>query len=318
MKKLHRKDFSIAVKKGTDANKSKFAKEAVLGEMYYATDTGSLYVANNNAGSSDASLTKYEQSGVIQPNVLANNYSLSFDGIDDSVGTSTYNTLFSGAFTLSAWYKTPSAFPQGDTLYGRSADLFGINSLIGKGGVEVRINSLNDSTDAKIILYYTPSYGNGGNYNMYGAETGVILSPDTWYHICWVADRNSSSATSHLYVDGSSVTISTSSGYMGTLHNTSTAFTSNENLTIGARSNAGVFTKGLIDEPAIFDTALSASDITLIYNNGTAGRNLSPLNPVGWWRMGDNDGGSGTTITDQGSGGNDGTLNEPTFSTDTP
>ena len=48
MKKLHRKDFSIAVKKGTDANKSKFAKEAVLGEMYYATDTGSLYVANNN------------------------------------------------------------------------------------------------------------------------------------------------------------------------------------------------------------------------------------------------------------------------------
>jgi hypothetical protein len=39
---------------------------------------------------------------------------------------------------------------------------------------------------------------------------------------------------------------------------------------------------------------------------GTDGLNLSP---VGWWRMGDNDGGTGTTITDQGSGGNDGTLN---------
>lgn len=59
MKKLHNKDFSIAVKKGTDANKSKFAKIAVQGEMYFATDSGSLYVANTTAGALDAILTKY-------------------------------------------------------------------------------------------------------------------------------------------------------------------------------------------------------------------------------------------------------------------
>jgi hypothetical protein len=35
--------------------------------------------------------------------------------------------------------------------------------------------------------------------------------------------------------------------------------------------------------------------------------------------MGENDGATGTTITDQGSGGNDATLvNGPTFSTDVP
>ena len=40
---------------------------------------------------------------------------------------------------------------------------------------------------------------------------------------------------------------------------------------------------------------------------------------VNWWRMGDNDNGTGTTITDQGSGGNDGTLtNGPTFSSSVP
>ena len=39
----------------------------------------------------------------------------------------------------------------------------------------------------------------------------------------------------------------------------------------------------------------------------------------GWWRMGDNDNGTGTTITDQGSGSSDGTLvNSPTFSTTVP
>jgi len=56
--KLGRKDYSIAVKTGTDANKTKFAKECVQGEPYFATDTGSLYLANSTAGASDGLLTQ--------------------------------------------------------------------------------------------------------------------------------------------------------------------------------------------------------------------------------------------------------------------
>jgi len=52
--KLHRKDFVIAIKNGTDANKTKFQKEAVTGELYYATDTFTLYIAVTTAGASDA------------------------------------------------------------------------------------------------------------------------------------------------------------------------------------------------------------------------------------------------------------------------
>ena len=54
--KLHRKDFTIAVKTGTDANSTKFAKEAVTGELYLATDTGVLYKATSYAGASDATI----------------------------------------------------------------------------------------------------------------------------------------------------------------------------------------------------------------------------------------------------------------------
>jgi hypothetical protein len=54
LNKLHKKDFTIAVKTGTDANKSKFAKESVKGELYFATDSGSLYGASTDAGSSDS------------------------------------------------------------------------------------------------------------------------------------------------------------------------------------------------------------------------------------------------------------------------
>ena len=59
MNKLHHKDFSIAFKTGTDANKSKFKKEAVQGEMYFATDSKNLYVAETTAGLIDATLSQF-------------------------------------------------------------------------------------------------------------------------------------------------------------------------------------------------------------------------------------------------------------------
>ena len=54
IQKLHKKDFTIAVKTGTDANKTKFAKESAKGELYFATDSGSLYGASSDAGASDS------------------------------------------------------------------------------------------------------------------------------------------------------------------------------------------------------------------------------------------------------------------------
>tara|TARA_R100001224_G_scaffold91663_1_gene60934 strand:- start:159 stop:863 length:705 start_codon:yes stop_codon:yes gene_type:complete len=78
------------------------------------------------------------------------------------------------------------------------------------------------------------------------------------------------------------------------------------------------FVDGKIDEFACFNSALSASDITAIYNSGVAA-DLAGYSPVHWYRMGDINGGSGTTIADQGSGGVDMTLvNGPTYSTDIP
>jgi hypothetical protein len=60
LNKLHKKDFTIAVKTGTDANKSKFKKEAQQGELYFATDTKKIYVAETTAGASDAILAQFD------------------------------------------------------------------------------------------------------------------------------------------------------------------------------------------------------------------------------------------------------------------
>lgn len=65
LNKLHKKDFTIAVKTGTDANKSKFAKESAKGELYFATDSGSLYGASTDAGSSDSTVRSFGPSSEI-------------------------------------------------------------------------------------------------------------------------------------------------------------------------------------------------------------------------------------------------------------
>jgi len=64
--KLGRKDYTIAVKTGTDVNKAKFKKECVQGEYYFATDTKKLYLAEVTAGSSDATLAEFTPSATGQ------------------------------------------------------------------------------------------------------------------------------------------------------------------------------------------------------------------------------------------------------------
>ena len=68
--------------------------------------------------------------------------------------------------------------------------------------------------------------------------------------------------------------------------------------------------RGKLDEVSIWTKALTTADVTAIYNSGTPtdlSTHVSASNLLSWWRMGDNDGGTGTTVTDvQGIG--DGTA----------
>ena len=120
----------------------------------------------------------------------------------------------------------------------------------------------------------------------------------------------------------SGVTNGTNIYLNGSLDKTGTTFinaaTGTVKVFIGKKSYDGNHVDGFIDEVAIFNSALSATDAANIYNSGVPidlGSNGLNLSPVGWWRMGDTEGGMSTTITDQGSGGNNVSfVNNPTFS----
>ena len=59
-----------------------------------------------------------------------------------------------------------------------------------------------------------------------------------------------------------------------------------------------------MDEFAIWSSALTASNVSTIYNSGTP-NDISSLSPVLWYRFEE---GSGTSVADSGSGSLTGTL----------
>jgi hypothetical protein len=64
MKKLHNKDFTIAVKTGDTNGVVKFRKEAVTGEMYFDTQAKDMYLAFTTAGAEDAKLAKFTPTNI--------------------------------------------------------------------------------------------------------------------------------------------------------------------------------------------------------------------------------------------------------------
>ena len=154
---------------------------------------------------------------------------------------------------------------------------------------------------APYIFIYGPSYANTVLVRSLGTITvSGGFSPNTWHHLAYI--RNSSNATA-LYVDGSSIGTSSSSATA-----TVRQFARN-----GATDPLG----GKMDEIALWSSD-QTSNLAAIYNSGVPA-DLSGLSPNNWYRMGDINGSSGTTIADQGSGGVDGELrNGPSYSTDVP
>ena len=89
--------------------------------------------------------------------------------------------------------------------------------------------------------------------------------------------------------------------------------------TLGKRGGyTGAEVNGKLDEVAVFTKELSQSEITNIYNSGVPADLTGHDGLAHWWRCGDSDGGTGTTITDV-VGSNDLTLtNGPSFIEDVP
>ena len=232
--------------------------------------------------------------------VFTNIRSVSFDGTDDFFNTnSTFQSTFQSSYTFSFWCK--------------------LNSTSGTQFFFSAQNGLNTDRVACFL--------SGGRIALFATSNGVGTASifDTsgttltnWFNVVGRFEQSGSNVIKTLFVNGSQKSTSTKAGM--TLSQYGTVNTP-VNIYAGARNfnnTPSFFTNGLMDEIALFGSALSADDIASIYNSGVPA-DLSSFSPVAWFRMGDINGGSGTTIANQGSGSVDGELiNGPTYTTDIP
>ena len=231
---------------------------------------------------------------------FSNTKSIELDGIDDYVEVADADNLSFGngttdlPFSISAWVNMTDAT--------RFRIVFKADNTTGNN----EYGFFCDASDRINFILYdsTLSVTIGRYYNI-----GLTSYQGTWIHLSATYDGSGSSTGLKIYLNGSRVdNTDSNSGSYTAMHN------GNAPLEIGKfltnRSN------GLMDEISIFDVELSASDVTTIYNSGVP-NDISSLSPVSWWRCGDGD--TSPTLTDNGSGGNDGTMtNFSTFSTDVP
>ncbi len=174
------------------------------------------------------------------------NFSLDFFGTNDFIGLDS-DISISGNKTVSFWINpTVAAFG------GTGGIIFGATSSYYYPYIQNDIIYINDSA----VGYGSITYSTGFNAG-------------EWYNIC--ISGNGTLAT--VYINGISI---------GTMDDVDIEACN----TIAAYGNNSFAFNGKMSNFAIWDSALTAAQVTQVYNNGYP-RDLTFLSPISWWRLGE-------------------------------
>ena len=189
--------------------------------------------------------------------------SFSFDGVDSYFDAGYGISQSFSELSISTWINAAStASGAYDTIIRRGT--------WSAGAFELRNNA--SYAGLKFAIY-------PGTANV--TTTGVTLNDGNWHHILVTYDGTNVK----IYVDGSLNNSST--------NGTGATGTSTQITTIGAsEQGTSRYYEGKIDEVSIWDSALSSSAITEIYNSGAPNdleslTNASSTNLVAWYKMGE-------------------------------
>ena len=196
------------------------------------------------------------------------NYVLDLDGTNDYVSLPNSINMGTSDFTLSIWLKTDDTSSRQHVFQQTGSNANRVMAIHVDGSLQSRLGGTGDDHDS-----------------------GVNLSVDTWYHIVLVHDNSAN--TLKWYVNGTEQNTNTS---VNISSNTETFY-------LGTNSDANdKYFNGQIDEVRIWNDVRTAAEIGDNKDDELVG-NESGL--VAYYRMSD---GTGTTLTDNSSNSNNGTL----------
>jgi len=207
------------------------------------------------------------------PPTFFNDYSFDFDGTDDYIETTLKE---SGDITLSAWINCDGTYTIWQPRYPLSITPSHSslpNATLGR--IYMR------STNFNVMLQIYDDAG--ANFNNYYVD--VDLDGAGWKHCVWTF--NNTTKHIYFYLDGVRQDWTKWGGTPSDVpYLTATGYVYDSFLKMGTRAGSYFF-DGKVDEVSVWDSVLSSSNISTIYNSGTP-NNLTSLNPVAWYRMGDN------------------------------
>ena len=239
------------------------------GEIDLSASTVASYTITYDTTSSGSSVCPNTSTQTVEIAVagIANNYSMNFDSASSDYidAGSSVGVIGTGVRTFSVWLKTSNT------------------------GGQTILSTRNQSTDDGWVVQITSTtvqFFNEKNNKMIYTTLSPTLSNGSWHNV--VIIRGGSTATNAIYVDGNPInlTINTEDG---------TSPQSSSNLSIGSTitsaSNPGFF-DGNLDEIAIWNTALTSTQVAEIYNATSTNltkdlTTVSGSNLIYWNRMGD-------------------------------
>lgn len=250
------------------------------GDAYFETDTNNYIIYDG------AAWRIYNYDSAISN--ITSTRSLSFDGSNDYVsfaGDADLALSGASAATLAGWVNVSNT-NSNQHLCGANAATFS-GELWGSSNV--------------IYLEMGGAFFTASSYRSY-------ITQGEWHHIAFVFDGSGASNADRakIYVDGTSL----SGSYSGTIPTTIPSIT---DWYLG-KGSYNVYYNGLMDEMALWvGTALSAPQISSLYGSGPLGTGVvnspEPYSPNHFWRFEET---SGTTASDEITGGQDGTINGAT------
>lgn len=224
-----------------------------------------------------------------------NFWSLDFDGTDDYIdagsGTS-LDDIWSGGGTLSAWVNCDSpssnraiASQAGNGNQGWFLTLENYSTGVGKHPI-----IFNVKWDNQDLIYTTGTYNGDGTVNR-----NYVVPINTWSHIVVTYNSDSYENKPKIYLNGQIITeIHQIQPTVGNSYKSAAAYS----FEIGRKNTSGHHDfNGAMSEVAIFNSVLSSSEISTIYNDGqpillteNQGGYKSSSNLVSYYRMGSGSG----------------------------
>ena len=213
---------------------------------------------------------------------VVTDYALNFDGTNDYVSIPDDPFSNNNTFTIQAWVKPEAA---GDNAY---------HGFLGwqTGG---RKPSLWVSPTGD--LHYDSYKGNTRFSGIISDGNNRFFTTGQWVHVVWTNDGSNYK----IYKNGSLVATETAPDTFNA--------SDDYGYQIGKVDN---YFEGQIDEVAIWDVALSINDINALYNSGfglkssaNSGNYDNSGDLVGYWKFNE---GNGSTLTDNTSNSNNGSL----------